>query len=60
MAFLGVVTKEERYSVCVYQLKALKSVINEVENGQKAKSKVQMIFVALKWHKKSAPDPITC
>ena len=44
MAFLDAVNKWIRYNVCVYQLKALKQVVNEVNSGQKANSKVRMMF----------------
>ena len=50
MEFLGAVNKQIRYSVCIYQLKALKSEVNELNSGHKAKSKVQMKFFKVKVH----------
>ena len=45
MAFLEAANKQTRYSACIYQLKALKQVVNEVDSSQRAKNKVGMIFL---------------
>ena len=37
MAFLDAVKKQARYGECVYQIKALKSVVTEVNSGRKGK-----------------------
>ena len=48
MTFLEAVNKQARYDVCIQRLKALEQEANEVNSGQKAKSKVGVMSFEVK------------